>query len=137
MINYFDLSLYSLDDRYASVEPSKKAISSTGLYTFQEKKFSKQTAVTSVFYLHLQALRYPYFQQHQHQDAGNGTLIGNSIYADAKYRGQRSVSEPRGRVIYFTTKIIWTFLYDLLTLGSIIYFSEGRSLSRYKQSFFI
>merc|ERR550532_1050547 len=40
-----------------------------------------------------QALRYPYFQQHQHQDAGNGTLIGNSIYADAKYRGQRSVSE--------------------------------------------
>lgn len=43
-----------------------------------------------------QALRYPYFQQHQHQDAGNGTLIGNSIYADAKYRGQRSVSEPRG-----------------------------------------
>ena len=42
-----------------------------------------------------QALRYPYFQLHQHQDAGNGTLIGSSFMS---HRGQRSVSEPRGEI---------------------------------------
>ena len=91
--------------------PAKRPSAQQVVFTYG--KNSKQTAFyISIFFLLLQALRYPYFQQHQHQDAGNGTLIGNSIYADAKYRGQRSVSEPRGRVvlIYFTRKIIWTFL---------------------------
>ena len=42
-----------------------------------------------------QALRYHYFQQHP-VDSGNGTLIGSNLLADPRYRGQRSVSEPRG-----------------------------------------
>ena len=91
--------------------PAKRPSAQQVVFTFWKKIVNKQL-LDKYFFLLLQALRYPYFQQHQHQDAGNGTLIGNSIYADAKYRGQRSVSEPRGRVvlIYFTRKIIWTFL---------------------------
>jgi serine/threonine protein kinase len=62
-----------------------------------------------------QALRYPYFQHHQHQDAGNGMLVQQAkeqsytrqsgiVKEDShlmnshghQQRGHRSISEPRG-----------------------------------------
>lgn len=53
-----------------------------------------------------QSLRYPYYQQHHHQDAGNaGMLVTKDMQGSRRdeathlpYRGHRSVSEPRGIV---------------------------------------